>query len=305
LAVCRTLLPAALRLEAPVRDGLVRIWEGLLAQGAIQFSVIEDPTRSGPDSIEAFGASVFVSDDFTGEFCARPRPYLPSIVYERIAGGASPVLSTAQLRAANSDDGLNLAVLHFGLRHPDMENERTRRALQAGNAAFYFLHAGYRLKLLINEVYGPQHAHYMSAGGFRLVTDFRDGSLDGVADEEQPYLFAQRREWIAPGAVNPLALLFHAPRPQLGLAAREQAVILRALLNESDNEIASAMTISLDAVKKTWRRAYDRVAVAAPSLLGKATAAASNRRGTEKRRHLLEYLRDHLEELRPTSKRAG
>ena len=82
-------------------------------------------------------------------------------------------------------------------------------------------------------------------------------------------------------------------------------MILRALLNESDSEIASAMTISLDAVKKTWRRAYDRVAMAAPSLLGKATAAASNRRGTEKRRHLLEYLRDHLEELRPTSKRAG
>ena len=94
-------------------------------------------------------------------------------------------------------------------------------------------------------------------------------------------------------------------RDQIARLGKETLPRLRALLNESDSEIASAMTISLDAVKKTWRRAYDRVAVAAPSLLGKATAAASNRRGTEKRRHLLEYLRDHLEELRPTSKRAG
>src|SRR5688500_10691234 len=85
--------------------------------------------------------------------------------------GRSPVLSPAQIRHANATDGLSLVVLHFGLRNPDLTDERTQRALQAGMAGFFFFHGGYRLKILLQEIYGQQHADFVVAGGGHLLSD--------------------------------------------------------------------------------------------------------------------------------------
>jgi hypothetical protein len=54
-------------------------------------------------------------------------------------------------------------------------------------------------------------------------------------------------------------------------------------------------------VKARWRTIYDRVGEVASDLLPVAADdGASGRRGPEKRRRLLEYLRQHPEELRPS-----
>jgi hypothetical protein len=77
-------------------------------------------------------------------------------------------------------------------------------------------------------------------------------------------------------------------------------VLVRALLNESDAQIAKSLGVSLDGVKKTWRRTYERLALGAPFLVGALDRPVNmNHRSAEKRRHLLDYLRTHLEELRP------
>ena len=56
--------------------------------------------------------------------------------------------------------------------------------------------------------------------------------------------------------------------------------------------------------RKAWRRAYDRVAPAAPYLLGPGERR-DDRRSTEKRRFLLEDVRNHLAEVRPAMKPAA
>jgi hypothetical protein len=302
LPSCRTLVHPAFRASPAVRDQMVRLWTELLASGSGTFGVIEDPARPHPDAIEAFGFSVFVTDRFAEAICDCPRPYLAALIYEDMMAGRSPVLLQRAVRAANATDGLNLAVLHFGLRDPDMTNERTQRALQAGIAAFYFFHGGYHLKILLQEVYGRQQAEYVCAGGGRVfeVSTAEAEVPAGVPPEQRPFLFVQRREWLTPAAVSPLSSLFHAPRPQLGFSAAEQQVLIRALLNESDVEIAAALGVPLDAVKRSWRRTYERMATAIPYLLDQPErAGVDNHRGREKRRHVLEYLRHHLEELRP------
>jgi hypothetical protein len=305
LPTCRELLHPGFQLHAAARRHLVRLWSDM-CRGNAMFSVIEDAARPHPEGIEAFGASVFVTDAFAQEFTDNPTPYVAALVYERLLTGRSPVLSPAQIRAANSSTGLNLVVLHFGLRDHDLANARTQAALQVGSAAFYFGHAGYQLKLLINEVYGAQHANYMKAAGVPLRTDFGNDSnpsLVHVPKAHRPFLFVQRREEIIPNAINPNSLLFHSPRPQLGFSELEQRVLLRGLLSESDVQIAAGLGVTLDTVKKTWRRAYDRVARVAPYLPGVSREQpTADRRGTEKRRHLLEYVRTHLEELRPHHK---
>jgi hypothetical protein len=65
-----------------------------------------------------------------------------------------------------------------------------------------------------------------------------------VPPDHWPNLFALRKEWIEPGAVNQLAFLFHPLTPQLALSASEQRLLVRALLNESDQQIADGSGIT-------------------------------------------------------------
>src|SRR4029079_7455052 len=104
--------------------------------------VVEDPIKPYPDSIQGFGASVFVSDPFVDEFLAARRNYLDAALYERMIDGPSPVLSETQVADANAGEGLNLVVLNYGLRDHDISNPSTQRVLQLGTTAFYSLHAG-------------------------------------------------------------------------------------------------------------------------------------------------------------------
>jgi DNA-binding CsgD family transcriptional regulator len=156
-------------------------------------------------------------------------------------------------------------------------------------------HSGFHLRLIVNEVFGAG-ARYMEAGGFRLA--YAEAPAPAARGDD-PRMFVLRRESIAPGAIHPLSFLFHAAAPRLGFSVGQQRVLHQALLNRSDTEIASALGISLDAVKKTWRRIYERVTTELPYLSGVAGNEGRERRAAERRRHLLEYLRHHMEEIRP------
>jgi hypothetical protein len=299
LSVCRSLLNPALNLGRRTLEKLPSIWRALAVFGT--FSIVEDPIKTYPDSIEGFGASVFVDDGFVDEFMGERRNYLDAAVYERILSGRSPVLSQAELADANAGDGLNIVVLNYGLRSHDLSDPMTQRVLQVGSAAFYSLHSGYRLKMMLNEVFGPTAAEYMKAGGFRLQETM---SNTRTAADQTPHLFALRREWVQPGAIDTLSFLFHTPRPQIGFSAAEQRVLVQALLNRSDAEIAERLGLSVDGVKKTWRRIYDRVSRRLPYLIADTRKESGSGRSTEKRRHVLDHLRAHPEEVRPNSRRS-
>jgi DNA-binding CsgD family transcriptional regulator len=112
-------------------------------------------------------------------------------------------------------------------------------------------------------------------------------------------LFVLRRAWVQPGAIDTLSSLFHPPSPQIGFSPSEQRVLVHALLNQSDAEIARRLGLSLDAVKKVWRRIYDRVSRRLPYLVADERKSGRGR-SSEKRRHVLEHVRAHPEEVRPT-----
>lgn len=305
LPTCSTLIDPGLRMPRALRQQLVALWTNLIDSGSGSLSVIEDPEAPHPHGIEAFGALVFVTDAFAQEFCAAPPPYLPALIYERMLHGRSPVLSPAQIRAGNSGAGLDLVCLHFALRNRALDDPRTRRALPVANTAFFFFVGGYRIRTLLQEVYGPEHARYMTGGGLKLRSEFathfaRDANRP--SPEEQPYLFGLTRDEVAPVAVNPLSYLFHPLAPRFGFTRTAQRVLEQALLMQTDDDIAARLGVSLDAVKKTWRAIYERVDTVAPRLFEtQAVAGKPQHRRAERRRHLLEYLRTHLEELRPVA----
>jgi DNA-binding CsgD family transcriptional regulator len=301
LTTCRSLLNPRLGLSPDTIARLPAIWRALAVFGTL--SIVEDPASPYPDCIQGFGASVFVANGFVDEFLAKRRNYLDRALYERIIDGPSPVLSEAQVADANSGDGLSLVVLNFGLRDHDLSNPVTGRVLQLGSTAFYALHAGYKLKTILNEVFGDVAAQYMKAGGFHLQETTRERAGTN-ADANSPYLFALRREWVQLGVIDTLSSLFHAPPPQIGFSTAERRVLVHALLNRSDTEIAAHLGLSLDAVKKTWRRIYDRISCRLPYLVADDREAGARGRSSEKRRHVLDHLRAHPEEIRP-ARRGG
>jgi len=265
-------------------------------------TLVEDPALPGSDSVQMIGASVFLHNRFFDSYLSQPKPGLPELLYEEILAGNSPVLSADEIRRANSHEGLHLLMAHFALRNPDLSDPKTQELMFAVNSAFFFFYGGYRLKTAMQEVYGRQAAEYMKAGGFRIADHFDAplGSKDEPSPDVHRYLLLLRREEIQPSAVNPLSFLFYPMQPRIHFSGSEQKVLELALLNQSDAEIASGIGVSLDAVKKTWRRAFERVSRTSPHLLaGDEASATLGARGVEKRRHLLDYLRIHLEELRP------
>jgi hypothetical protein len=219
--------------------------------------------------------------------------------------GDDVVMSPAELRQANATTGLHSLALHHGMRNEDLADPRTATLLETNAAAFFFTHGGYRIASLIAEVYGPQQARHLTDGGFRLVHDFgreQPTMFRDTPPTHHPHLLMLCREWMAPMPLHPLSRLFAPPpAPRIGFSAAERRVLERALLNEPDQRIAMSLGVAPDSVKKTWRGIFERTERMAPFLLPAHDALSAGSRGQEKRRHLLDYLRTHLEELRPSA----
>jgi hypothetical protein len=305
LAECLAILHPADPAAAYDCRRLAELWLQLLDTDDASFAVVDDPLRPWPSSLEGFLASVFVTDAFVEE-CTTGRSSPSAALYERMLADRSPVLRSVDVRAANSTHGLNLLLLHLAVRTPEVLDRRTVRALRQVGAALSFFRAGYRLNVVFGEAFGRAQADFLTAAGLRPLDDAA-GDPRRVRGSADRRLFLMRKEWDEPAALGQVSMLFHAPPARLGLTRAEQRIVLGALLGRTDREIASTGAVSTDAVKKTWRRLHERMALAIPHLDAAAAAHmpfAADRRSAEKRRRLIEYLRYHPEELRPVGGRA-
>jgi hypothetical protein len=96
--------------------------------------------------------------------------------------------------------------------------------------------------------------------------------------------------------------LFLYRAPQCGFLPSEQRLLLAALRGGTDKELADELGISLATIKKHWLSIYSRVASRVPSVFANRIATQEEGgRGREKKQHIIEYVREHPEELRPAS----
>jgi hypothetical protein len=141
------------------------------------------------------------------------------------------------------------------------------------------------------------------AGGY--TTDLRKDASEIV---NEPHVLGITRDLElkrpASWGASWVGALFDYHPPLLGLNRSEQRLLSCALPGETDEQVAENLDISLSAVKKMWVSIYRRVEDCLPELipdtLGSEIPASG--RGREKLRHLLAYLREHPEELRPVSR---
>ncbi|MBI4266582.1 MAG: hypothetical protein HY657_19610, partial [Acidobacteria bacterium] len=208
--------------------------------------------------------SVFLDEAFVTDYLQAPSPYPAALVYQRILAGRSPVLTTKDLPASNSSGNMNLLILHFRLRHPTTNDDRARAVLTVFQSSFLLFFRGYRMRRVLQEAYGSEQLPFFTAGGFLLKSDYGSPvEQDGVQTppgELRPYLMGVCRDDPHTRYLGTqVSYLFQWVEPRFYFSAAEQRVLLRALMDESDETISDALAISHDAVKKTWRRIHDRV----------------------------------------------
>ncbi|MDQ2688528.1 MAG: hypothetical protein M3Y28_11755 [Armatimonadota bacterium] len=300
LAECLAILQDGFSYPNALRERLPAIAARLLAEGAMNSAVLEDMDQPAGQRLLQFGASVFLSDAFVREAEAGMMPHLSVQVVAAIIKGRSPVLTLPEIRAANARDGLNLFILHFGLAL-DRVNPADLPALFARiPESFFSLHLGFNLKQIIVEFCDDAVVRFSLASGFRLRTDYAAfyGRHGLPPPGCRPYRLGVTREEAAesPGAY--ISRLFPFQRPQFCFTHGEQQLLQRALQGDTDAEASGALCIAVPTVKTRWRTIYDRVGARTPGLLP-AGGVGRAARGSEKRRLLLNYLRQHPEELRP------
>ena len=308
VAECSAIIAAhpliAPRHGTAIKD-LSRAWLRLLGSEAMTTAVFEEVEKA---RASIFGVGVFVRDLFIQEMKA-PRQfwYGPELV-KRILGGNSPVLSDQEVRQANSGEGLNELVwetlaLESHSKRADVYHLMGRAYIQ--------IHRGFRLKEMItSQAESEERLQWaIDAGGLYwdpksacYVKSLKNGSGQFVRN---PHIVGITRELELGRPGSWVGSLFDYQPPRFYFSAGEQRMLSRAISDPigTNTALAKILGVSLPTVKKMWLSIYDRVAEIASELIGGAKIGAENKRGTEKRRHLLAYLREHPEELRPVARR--
>jgi DNA-binding CsgD family transcriptional regulator len=287
-------LPNEVVLDPHLTAGLPALWTRLLADEAMEARSIVS-ANGGKESVDAFGASVFLRPGLIDEWLAQPRRGIVERLYRALLAGESPIISGRDLARTNSGAGVDVCILHFCERPVDLFAPIGQQLLAMGHAAFRDAHLGYHIRAIVHETFRPVHKALQLASGMAQLHDFAEAAPDECSDPRPSVQVGMtRRQSLAEPAGSPISLLFRSEMPRYFFAASERRILRGALSGRSDADIAAQLGVTRDAVKKTWRNVFARVDHATN---GDANGAAEQT--AHRRRDLLEYIRQHPEELRP------
>jgi hypothetical protein len=289
------------------KPDLLRAWLQLLGSEAMKAAVFEEP-EGARLAIRGFGISVFVTDNFVRELKTPPLFWFGPELARRILRGDSPVLSEKQIREANSKEGLNLVVWE-ALPRPGFDQRNDIYHLMV--TSFIEMHRGFLWKEMITaQVESAERLRWALDAGGLLWSPSRSRyahSSEGKHQEviRRPHIVGVTRDVEFGRAGSWVGTLFDYHTPQIGFSRGEQKLLLSALSGGTDKEVHDDLGASLSTVKNTWRSIYNRAALRLPELFVDQSKmdVRSFERGKEKKRHLLAYLREHPEELRPVSRK--
>jgi hypothetical protein len=285
-----------------LQDQLSSVWKQCLRSGSLITVVLED-LESGKPSLQGFGVSVFVTDEFTYS-CKMPsmRWIGPELV-RCLVRGESPVLDPKEIRDANSTGGLNLASW-ASILCPQNESDRTPVQVEL-MTAFMQAHAGFKLK----EIIGQQNERIMmevvsNSGGLfwncALQRYVEAHNFDVEEVLQRPFILGATPE-TARQHLSWTTTLFQYTPPRMYPKPAEQTLLRAAMQGSRDVELSRGLGVSLSFVKKTWCSIYKRAAEKLPELDLDIATGSIPQRGREKKQRVLSYLREHPEELRPIS----
>ena len=264
-------------------------WQRWHQEGAISVGLVEAIEGDRAPVIAGAGVTLWISDEAVAEL-HQPHPEAGSVrLYDAESAGARWVLNRRQIAAAHSQCNLNLWIVHFW-PDPDPANPDFAAFFVQSVASFRELHDGFGVRRLFQEI-AAHHVPIMEAAGMRIARPPDTASPRALA------MLARDDARAEPGSL--LSFLFLTPPGRLRLRASEQRMLLLALRQLTDSDVAERMDCSREYIRKLWSRVYDALHAHAALAHVVESVGLKNHRGREKRRLALEFFRAHPEELRP------
>jgi hypothetical protein len=295
LLECLSINPGRIGDDLVGRARAIEIWKSLINSRSFTSAVIQADSSIASRRIVGFGASAFVQQGFVDEELSRPRPGLNARVFASIDSGKSVVLSERELRAANTTGGLDSLILYGSWRHDVLSFEGVHEVCSCLGFSYVENHRGYRLNRLFGETVGNEERIALDAS--RVWRAVRH--LDEPGREPWSLWIITKEDSLAVKAniINPL---FIHKEPVLELRDADQQLLLAAMNGLTDGELSLKLGLTVNAVKKRWISIFDRTIEARPALFPAISLNDGQKRGRQKRHHVLAYVRAHMEELRPT-----
>lgn len=303
LAECFELLPPWLGLDAEARHRLPALWETLVDEVSLVSGVIEDHAQPPGKRIQGWGVTLALPASLVTSLAIAtdPTPYLSRRIYVSLLDGSFVPMDDRALGRANARGDLVPMALHYSMRSADLTDPYVHNVLTTANDAFRSLHAGLNPQAIYYEstVYNKP---MLAAAGYR-VRPYADASpIAHLPPELRPILAGLTRSEAVhclPGT-SVRQVFDHYP-PLFSLTLMQRRLLRLALFTDDDAAHMLSLAVSAHGLKKLWRGIYEKVEDALPGFFGEAATEADGKRGPEKRRQVLAYVRQRAEELQPWS----
>ena len=151
----------------PCLGHLESAWRQVLGSDAF-FALVSKETA--PGAFKTLGAQIacFITDKFANEIATRPLKWIGPELVNGVSSGSSPILTDAEVRLANSTDGLNLVVWPACFPPEYETNAELRQSCQT----LFFEHfRGFNVKRMQTQAIHPVELHIAVNSGARYLVD--------------------------------------------------------------------------------------------------------------------------------------
>jgi hypothetical protein len=297
-----SLLPAQVSTDPAERAAIAAQWPALLKQQpALQSGVMEDLARPLGQRILGWGVSVLLSlaQAHALQLDGEPAVFVARRVYTELRAGRLRLMDDRELGRCNAAGDVVGLVLHFTLPPIDLADPQLHKIVACAQESFRMHHTGIHWR----AIYLENSASFVDVhreSGFlpRRYADER--KVLGLPEEERPVFMGLTRDEARlrlPGTT--LRNCFESEPPRFRFSAMQRRLLWLALFDDADAALMPELGVSVHGLKKLWRGIYERVDLVEPGFFGDDGGDDEGKRGPEKRRQVLAYVRQRLEELRP------
>lgn len=272
--------------DPEVWAGMPAVLERLFDRELISFALIESLRSHVP---RLLGGIAFIRTEYVAHSRAG-QTTLPNAVMGAALEGRNPFLSPREVGEDNARGELQLWNFFGNMHVIDLSDPELANFYRTSNEGHRFFHFGYSYRAMWMEVSPLHHVHELQQLGMHI-----DREIPLVGGSTATLLRLTREDALA----NPYSRYsgyFFPPAPRFAFSKGEQSLLEYALLDDSDDVAAKELHVSGEAIKKRWRSIYAKIEAIDPQVLLTASS------GTARRRAVLHYLRQHMEELRPYRK---
>lgn len=297
---CLELVPEWLVLDERLRRALPDLWLRLLDEPAITTTVMEDLALPAGQRIQGWGWGIVLPEAWAEQrgLTSAPTSYVTRQVYAGLVEGSLALMSDAEIGVVNAGGRYHF-MNFYTQRHSDLSDAYTQSVLTVANEAFRLSATGYNTQAMYFET-SERDAPAIVAAGFLQRPYVDERALQGLVPADRPaFMAVTRNEALAGLPGTSVRHVFEHHPPMFRFSASQRRLLWLALFDESDAHLTDRLQVSVHGLKKLWRGIYERIEDQMPEFFGEAGGDEDGKRGPEKRRQVLAYVRQRPEELRP------